>query len=198
MIKWIQENKWKIVSVIAVYLIICVSVIGGFMTSLHFSEDFKDRGFNTKLEATTDGWMTYALKPFTVIGTMFDGGKLQEGYLTVCGIFLVVFIWMSVKLILKSRKTHEYQGEEHGSSAWSKNGEEYRKLPDGSQILNKTEGFILGKNHYLGTDPKKVKVNKNILVVQLLYLIILQTLILTHLLIANHSHILTYLVRLKL
>ena len=65
---------------------------------------------------------------------------------------------------MNSRKDHDYQGEEHGSSAWSKGGEEYRKLPDGSQILNKTDGFILSRNHYLGTDPKKVKVNKNILV----------------------------------
>ena len=34
----------------------------------------------------------------------------------------------------------------------------------GTYILNKSEGFILSKNHYLGTDPRKVKVNKNILV----------------------------------
>jgi type IV secretion system protein VirD4 len=59
---------------------------------------------------------------------------------------------------------HDYQGEEHGSSDWSKGGEEYRKLPDGSEILNKKEGFILSRTHYLGTDPKKVRIIKNILV----------------------------------
>lgn len=165
MIKWIKENKWKLVVFVVVYLIVCVCVIGGFMTSYHFAENWEKAGeFNTRLEATNAQWSTYMLKPFTVIGTMFDGGELQQNYLIICGIMLVIFIWLGVKLIMMSRKTHEYQGEEHGSSAWSKNGEEYRKLPDGTYVLNKSEGFILSKTHYLGTDPKKVKVNKNILV----------------------------------
>ena len=161
---WLKENKWKIIVVVAVYLIVCVCVLGGLMTSFNKAEEWEKAGYNSRLEATTDQWMTYALNPFAVIGTLFDGGTLQQNYLIICGVILIIFIWLSVKLIVKSRKTHEYQGEEHGSSAWSKNGEEYKKLPDGSQILNKTEGFILSKNHYLGTDPKKVKVNKNILV----------------------------------
>lgn len=165
MIKWIKENKWKLVVFVVVYLIVCVCVIGGFMTSYHFAENWEKAGeFNTRLEATNAQWSTYMLKPFTVIGTMFDGGELQQNYLIICGIMLVIFIWLGVKLIMMSRKDHEYQGEEHGSSAWSKNGEEYRKLPDGTYVLNKSEGFILSKTHYLGTDPKKVKVNKNILV----------------------------------
>ena len=165
MINWIKENKWKILVVVVVYLIVCVNVIGGFMTAYHFAEGFEKLGqYNTRLEATKADWATYGFKPFTVIDTMFDGGSLQNGFLTICVIVLAIFIFLSVKIIMMSRKTHEYQGEEHGSSAWSKNGEEYRKLPDGSQILNKTDGFILSKNHYLGTDPKKVKVNKNVLV----------------------------------
>ena len=165
MINWIKENKWKIIIVLAVYLIVCVCVLGGFMTSYHFAEDWEAAGqYRTRLEATTSAWMEYALNPFKVIATMFDGGQLQQNYLMLCLAILIIFIFMAVKLIMGSRKTHEYQGEEHGSSAWSKGGEEYRKLPDGSQILNKSEGFILSKNHYLGTDPKKVKVNKNILV----------------------------------
>lgn len=161
---WLKENKWKIIVVVAVYLIVCVCVLGGLMTSFNKAEEWEKAGYNSRLEATTDQWMTYALNPFAVIGTLFDGGTLQQNYLIICGVILIIFIWLSVKLIVKSRKTHEYQGEEHGSSAWSKNGEEYRPQPDGSYILNKSEGFILSKNHYLGTDPKKVKVNKNILV----------------------------------
>ncbi|MBQ8043670.1 MAG: type IV secretory system conjugative DNA transfer family protein [Clostridia bacterium] len=165
MINWIKENKYKILVVVLVYLIVCVCVLGGFMTAWHFAEGWEQSGeYNNRLEATTSMWMTYALKPFTVIDTMFDGGTLQQNYLILCVGVFIAFIWMAVKLIMNSRKDHEYQGEEHGSSAWSKGGEEYRKLPDGSQILNKTDGFILSKNHYLGTDPKKVKVNKNILV----------------------------------
>ena len=163
--KWIVENKWKVITVVVVYLVVCICVIGGLMTAYHHVEDYKDTTeYNTRIEAATSQWVAYGLKPFTVIQTMFDGGSLQQSYLIICGIVLVAFIWLSIKFLLKTRKRHEYQGEEHGSSAWSKNGEEYRKLPDGTYILNKSEGFILSKTHFLGTDPKKVKVNKNILV----------------------------------
>lgn len=164
MINWIKENKWKVLVVIIVYFIVCICVLGGFMTSYHFAEGYELVGDKTRLQFAYDSWLEYALKPFTVIDTMFDGGSLQQNYIILCVLILIGFIWMSWKLISQSRKDHEYQGEEHGSSAWSKNGEEYRKQPDGSYILNKSEGFILSKNHYLGTDPKKVKVNKNILV----------------------------------
>ena len=162
MINWIKENKWKIIIVVAVYLVVCVCLLGGLMTSYQFADE--SLSFLERLGVATESWITYALNPFKVIDTMFDGGELQQTYLILCGGLLIFFIWMSVKLIMNSRKDHDYQGEEHGSSAWSKGGEEYRKLPDGSQILNKTDGFILSRNHYLGTDPKKVKVNKNILV----------------------------------
>ena len=165
MINWIKENKIKILVVIATYLIVCICVLGGFMTAWLNTEDWKETTeFNTRLEATTDKWMSYALNPVAVVQTMFDGGEQQQIYLLLCGAVLVAFIYLTAKLMFKSRRDHEYQGEEHGSSAWSKNGEEYRKQPDGSYILNKSEGFILSRNHYLGTDPKKVKVNKNILV----------------------------------
>ncbi len=162
MINWIKENKWKIITVIVVYLIVCVSLLGGLMAAYQYTDE--ELSLFARLEVATESWAAYALNPFKVIDVLFDGGNLQQTYLILCGGILIAFIWMSIKLISKSRKTHEYQGEEHGSSAWSKGGEEYRKLPDGSQILNKTDGFILSRNHYLGTDPKKVKVNKNILV----------------------------------
>ncbi len=162
MINWIKENKWKILIVVVAYLVVCVCLLGGLMTSYQFADE--SLSFFERLGLATESWTTYALNPFKVIGTMFDGGDLQQTYLILCGGVLVAFIWMSAKLIANSRRDHDYQGEEHGSSAWSKGGEEYRKLPDGSQILNKTDGFILSRHHYLGTDPKKVKVNKNVLV----------------------------------
>ena len=162
MINWIKENKWKIIIVIVAYLVVCVCLLGGLMTSYQFADETLN--FFERLGVATENWTTYALNPFKVVETMFDGADLQQTYLILCGGVLIAFIWMAAKLIANARKDHDYQGEEHGSSAWSKGGEEYRKLPDGSQILNKTDGFILSRNHYLGTDPKKVKVNKNILV----------------------------------
>lgn len=87
------------------------------------------------------------------------------GFITASFYTLIVFVVLFIYWKIKFTKNYEYEGEEHGSSAWSKNGEEFDKLPDGSEILNKKNGFILSRKHYLGTDLKKVKINKNILVI---------------------------------
>ena len=103
-----------------------------------------------------------AIKTFKFVSGIFgDFGN----FLNLSGWTLAAFVVMFIAWKLKNEKDYEYQDIENGSSDWAKGGEEYDKLPDGSEILNKKSGFILSKNHYLGTDLKKVKVNKNILVV---------------------------------
>jgi len=49
----------------------------------------------------------------------------------------------------------EYEGVEHGSSGWA-DGEQY-------EILNKHEGIILAKDHFLTTDNRFI--NKNVLII---------------------------------
>lgn len=154
-----KEYRFKVLTVIIVYLIVCIPVLGGLMTSMELST-----GEGSKLINGANNWSKYVFKPITVIKTMFDGGALQQNYLVLCGLVLVAFVYMSIKFISKNSKNHEYQGEEMGSSDWSKHGEEFRKNPDGTEILNRHEGFILSRDHYLGLDGKKVKINKNILV----------------------------------
>jgi|GEM_PF-181939 len=65
----------------------------------------------------------------------------------------------------KASQVGEYEGKENGSSQWGKGAEDYKHDSNGREILNKKDGFILSKTHYLGTDLKKVGINKNILVV---------------------------------
>lgn len=154
-----KEYRFKVLTVIIVYLIVCIPGLGGLMTSMELST-----GEGSKLINGANNWSKYVFKPITVIKTMFDGGALQQNYLVLCGLVLVAFVYMSIKFISKNSKNHEYQGEEMGSSDWSKHGEEFRKNPDGTEILNRHEGFILSRDHYLGLDGKKVKINKNILV----------------------------------
>lgn len=163
--EWLENNKWKLLTIVIVYFIVAINVLGGFMTAYHFADSLVGtNNYNNVLQAATGTWSEYIFKPITILKTMLDGGSLQQNYLVLCLILLVAFVFLTVKLFMGMRKDHEYQGEEHGSSDWCKNGEEFKKLPDGSYILNKTDGFILSRYHYLGTDPKKVRVNKNILV----------------------------------
>ncbi|MCF0125976.1 MAG: hypothetical protein HUJ68_09555 [Clostridia bacterium] len=55
----------------------------------------------------------------------------------------------------KSAPKHQYSDVEHGSSDWSKKGEQYK-------ILNKNKGIILAENNYLPVDKQG---NVNVLVV---------------------------------
>ncbi len=78
---------------------------------------------------------------------------------------LIIIFGIYIAYKMKQNEKNDYDGIESGSSDWSKNGEEFRKMSDGREILNKKNGFILSKEHYLGTDLKKVLINKNVLVI---------------------------------
>lgn len=151
-----NEYKYKVLVVIIVYALVCVCGVAALLTASHYATDAKN---------TLDLWGEYALKPITSLNTVYDEkNELKSKYDIGCIVVLAAFVVLSIKYISSQREDHDYQGEENGSSDWSKNGEEFKKLPDGSEILNKKDGFILSRTHYLGTDGKKVKINKNILV----------------------------------
>ena len=59
----------------------------------------------------------------------------------------------------------EYEGVEHGSSGWA-DGDQY-------EILNKTTGIIIAKDHYLTTDNRFI--NKNVLIINFFYSIRVKT-----------------------
>jgi len=70
-----------------------------------------------------------------------------------CGIIgLIIAVCYEIKnFVIKG----DYEGVEHGSSGWA-DGEQY-------EILNKHEGIILAKDHYLTTDNRFI--NKNVLII---------------------------------
>lgn len=94
-------------------------------------------------------------------GIVSDIGLFLE--ISLC-IFVIVF-GIYIYAYYKNASKSEYEGKENGSSQWSNGSEDYKLDSNGRQILNKKEGFILSTKHYLGTDLKKVGINKNILVV---------------------------------
>lgn len=113
------------------------------------------------LEGILEQFMTQ-LTSFGFFGGIFGNfGFFFKGSFWTLLIFLGIYIAYKVK---KSEES-DYAGIESGSSDWSKNGEEYRKTSDGKEILNRKNGFILSRDHYLGTDLKKVLINKNVLVI---------------------------------
>ena len=80
---------------------------------------------------------------------------LMQNYLKNLGLFSIIFAIFFIIGIARSAPKNEYTDFEHGSSDWSKNGEQY-------QILSNKKGIILAEDNYLPVDKRG---NVNVLVV---------------------------------
>jgi len=159
----IRRYKGQLIAIGVFYVIICIEIVGAFSVARNLPEN---QGAIIEIFSNLAETMkNYMKNPFKIIGGLFSVKGAASMFFTGCFWLLMFFIGMTIWFLIKNGKKHEYEGIESGSSEWSKGGEEYRKLADGSEVLNKKEGFILSKTHYLGTDLRKVKINKNILVV---------------------------------
>ena len=92
--------------------------------------------------------------PFVGLGEIISE-NLIESYLKNTGIFTVIFAIFFIVGVSKSAPKNEYTDFEHGSSDWSKNGEQY-------QNLSNKKGIILAEDNYLPVDKRG---NVNVLVV---------------------------------
>ena len=81
--------------------------------------------------------------------------NLMQAYLKTLGGFSIIFAIFFVIGVVRSAPKNEYTDFEHGSSDWSKNGEQY-------QILSNNKGIILAEENYLPVDKRG---NVNVLVV---------------------------------
>ena len=156
--KLLRKLKREIKPFLIFYLIFDILIIGTFIYAAHNNQHLT--GF-FKLSGIF-GEFFNDLISFGFVKAIFVD---FIGFATASLYTLVAFIILFILWKIKFATRYEYQGIEHGSSDWSKNGEEFDKLDDGKEILNKKNGFILSKTHYLGTDLKKVAINKNVLVV---------------------------------
>ena len=86
--------------------------------------------------------------------TLFSEG-IFVNYLKNVGLFSILFAILMVIGFIKSAPKNEYTDMEHGSSDWSKNGEQYA-------VLSNKKGIILAEDNYL---PVEKRGNVNVLVV---------------------------------
>ena len=78
-----------------------------------------------------------------------------QAYFKCLVIFSIIFAIFFIVGIARSAPKNEYTDFEHGSSDWSKNGEQYT-------VLSNKKGIILAENNYLPVDKRG---NVNVLVV---------------------------------
>lgn len=155
----INKLKREIIPFFIAYLLLDIIVVGSICAGIHSAPQNGD--FYSVLKEVFTNLVS------NIVSFKFFVGIFQEfgSFLNISLWLLIIFVVLFIAWKIKFAKTSEYDGRESGSSSWSKNGEEFDKLSDGREVLNRKQGFILSKDHYLGTDLKKVLINKNILVV---------------------------------
>ena len=92
--------------------------------------------------------------PIAGLGEIISLNLMQQ-YLKNIGIFSLIYAIFFIIGIARSAPKNEYTDFEHGSSDWSKNGEQY-------QILSNKKGIVLAEDNYLPVDKRG---NVNVLVV---------------------------------
>ncbi len=106
------------------------------------------------ITAGFDGLVNSMQHIFQSFGTLFTEGIFLQ-YLKNIGLFTIIYAILMVIGLIKSSPKNEYTDMEHGSSDWSRNGEQY-------QVLSNKKGIILAEDNYLPVDKRG---NVNVLVV---------------------------------
>jgi len=153
-----EDFKQKAPALIIIALVLAI-VLGGSLTKS--ITDAKATGDESILFDVLSTWFSNITNMSFFSGMFSDFGLFLQITLAIFAIVFIIYVYAKYN----SSKTNEYEGKENGSSQWSHGSEDYKLASNGKEILNRKEGFILSKKHYLGTDLKKVGINKNILVV---------------------------------
>ena len=98
--------------------------------------------------------LEYIKKPFSTFAKVFTENYFETFKNALLG-FSVGFIFFAIWGTFRNASKGEYENIEHGSSDWSKNGEQYK-------ILSRVKGIILAEDNYLPLDKRG---NVNVLVV---------------------------------
>ena len=149
------KKLWKeFIPFLIVYVILDIVIVGSLFVCVY---NAKQVGENV-LSGIFDNFMA------NITGFKFFSAFTLDflGFMKWSLWTLVITIGFFIAWKIKFAKTSDYDGIENGSSDWAKHGEEYEKTSDGRELLNRKSGFILSKDHYLGTDLKKVLINKNV------------------------------------
>ena len=106
------------------------------------------------IETFVTTFIASIMHPLQIFGKVFTEGAIGD-YVSTLLIVSIIYLLFFFIGIYKSAPKNEYTDIEHGSSDWSKNGEQYK-------ILNKDKGIVLAEDNYLPVDKRG---NVNVLVV---------------------------------
>ena len=101
-----------------------------------------------------EGFMSYMTQPFSSFSKVFLPAYMSS-FIGILWKYTFVYLIIAIIGIIRNAPKNEFEDIEHGSSDWSKNGEQYR-------ILSNKKGIVLAEDNYLPVDKRG---NVNVLVV---------------------------------
>ena len=144
----IRRNKKYFIVFAILWLFIAIVLIVPIVTALNIPAP----------EGSTFGsigvFVDSMKNPFKALAELINGGYMSS-YMKTLGGFSIIFAIFFIVGVARSAPKNEYTDFEHGSSDWSKNGEQYT-------VLSNKKGIILAENNYLPVDKRG---NVNVLVV---------------------------------
>ncbi len=144
----IRRNKKYFIIFGILWLFVAIVLIVPITTGINVTSVEKDMG------AGIAEFVNTMKNPFAGIGEIISN-NLGGLYFKNLGIFSIIFAIFFIVGVARSAPKNEYTDFEHGSSDWSKNGEQYT-------ILSNKKGIILAEDNYLPVDKRG---NVNVLVV---------------------------------
>ena len=146
----LRRNRASFIICGILWIIIAIVFVSPFAYSTHTAG--LEGSFDLEVFFETFGGSITS--PFSTFVKVFTEGAISTYFSTllVVTIFYLLFFFIGV---FKSAPKNEYSDIEHGSSDWSRRGEQY-------QILSKNKGIILAEDNYL---PVNKRGNVNVLVV---------------------------------
>ena len=146
----IRRNKKNFIIFLILWLFITIVFVVPYTYTLYLAKKNGGFDFNIFLEKI----FVNIMNPFGSFKNIIINKQIGSFFSTFFGFTIIYLIFVSIG-VLRAAPKSEYADFEHGSSDWSKNGEQYK-------ILNKKKGIVLADNNYLPVDKRG---NVNVLVV---------------------------------
>ena len=147
----IRRNKRNMIIFLILWVILSIVFVMPIAYAIK-EANLQTGAFNMKIFLEQ---IYFAMNHFgTVIGKTLTATYIGEFFSVLLKFSVLYAIFILIGLIRTAPK-NEFSDIEHGSSDWSKNGEQYR-------VLSNKKGIILAQNNYLPVDKRG---NVNVLVV---------------------------------
>lgn len=150
-------KNFKKVSIIAIiaYIIFLVFTVPALAVTIAYGNTAISKDAVSFLPVFENLKYTMSNPGFS-FSVLFSGsGKTVANFFNLFIIYTSLYWLIICYLVLRMGNKKEWEGIEHGSASWAKNGEEY-------SVLSKTKGILLAKDHYL---PVTKTGNINVMVV---------------------------------